>query len=543
MKACLFGAISLLSLASSGCSALVGIEDPTGDLPTTSAAGSGGVAGQNAGGAGSPGGSAGSAGQGNAGNAGNAGHAGNAGNAGSAGLAGSAGHAGMSGAAGGAGAGAGGIAGQSGAGQNQGGAGTAGVGGDAGAGGEAGQGGSAGQGGAGGDAGQGGAGGEAGQGGAGSAGMAGSAGASGQAGNGGQGGAPVCLSGNDPKVIYVSGKGDDANPGNDPANPKKTITSAVDAVKTQKLQDITVKVCRGTYAESNLMLDVPVSLRGGYDCCTWTRTGTFGYPTFDGVAETIIASSGAQDAPTLTISGLLLNSTVVVDGLTLQGPEAADLPGGGGAVGLRVTDKASPLVQDCQIDGGQTVATTGPGSIGVLVDTLARPEITHTSLTGGSGFASGTEQTGSIGLWVQQSAGVASIHDNTIDGGNGNGPHGSVGFLSQATTPATTPIANNEINGGKGQASNGTGSIGLHLLYSGGDPHLSAVVTGNTIDGGAGLGSDGPIGVRQQNADSSYLDGNLIYAGTAPLPGGGPLAGIKIVFSSMLAYNNLILGG
>ena len=122
--------------------------------------------------------------------------------------------------------------------------------------------------------------------------------------------------------------------------------------------------CKGTYSEMALSLSAPVSLRGAYDCATWTRTATFGYPTFDGVNATIVENgSPASQAQTLVLSGNVPSSTIV-DGLAMiAGAPALDAT----TEGVLVHGSASPVITDVEVTGGAGHSVSGYGSVALSI--------------------------------------------------------------------------------------------------------------------------------------------------------------------------------
>src|SRR5207302_10772533 len=89
--------------------------------------------------------------------------------------------------------------------------------------------------------------------------------------------AGICTPGCKGKLIYVSADaGNDGNDGCTPATAVKTIGAAIAFATTQDLRAHEIHVCRGTYAERRLILSHSTSLRGGYNCVSWTRAAEFG---------------------------------------------------------------------------------------------------------------------------------------------------------------------------------------------------------------------------------------------------------------------------
>src|SRR5262245_14566031 len=109
-------------------------------------------------------------------------------------------------------------------------------------------------------------------------------------------------------VLYVSAsRGNDANSGCSTGNPKHSIGAALSALTLDTRE---VHVCRGEYMEPGIALTLP--LYGGYDCTTWQRTATYGYPSFDGTNETVLLGVGVDSAVTVK------SGSVVLDGVTVK---------------------------------------------------------------------------------------------------------------------------------------------------------------------------------------------------------------------------------
>ena len=136
-----------------------------------------------------------------------------------------------------------------------------------------------------------------------------------------------CVSGCPGGVVYVSPAGSDGNIGCVQTAPKATVGGAIAYIKTLALVDHEVHVCRGTYREAKLRLDYPVSLRGGYECASWTRRAPFGWNglepmtgravAFDATNESILDPAGGPIV--LDISGASVTRAVTVDGFTIVG--------------------------------------------------------------------------------------------------------------------------------------------------------------------------------------------------------------------------------
>jgi hypothetical protein len=322
-------------------------------------------------------------------------------------------------------------------------------------------------------------------------------------------GAVLCPSG----VVYVSAAGDDSVDGCSPCAPKKTIVAALAQVASAlaKAPDggagapvTEIHVCKGSYSESGLALTVPASILGGYDCATWTRTVTYGYPTFDGTNATVVTNGNASaQAATLTVTAAL-GSAVHVDGLELQG-----LPGlTQASYAVSVTHGAALVLSNDQIEGAvgkMLTVSASPATAGVFING-ATPEITACSITGGAGQSSGV---GSAGVWIQgQSA--PSVHGNTIGGGSGSPASGGL-FAENYQMPLTsaqgTAIVGNIISAGDVAAA----AYGVRLLAG----QAEADVVGNVITAtGAQSGTAVGIDVGINASGPIVVSSNRIVVGS-----------------------------
>ena len=73
------------------------------------------------------------------------------------------------------------------------------------------------------------------------------------------------------RVLYVSGAGSEGNDGCSTDRPIKTISAALAFAAARQLNGFELRICGGVYAESGVSMTVPVTLRGGWNCVTWTR--------------------------------------------------------------------------------------------------------------------------------------------------------------------------------------------------------------------------------------------------------------------------------
>jgi hypothetical protein len=317
----------------------------------------------------------------------------------------------------------------------------------------------------------------------------------------------------DCSILYVSPQGEDGHSGCSPSAAKRTIGS-VSALGKE------VHVCKGSYQEGPVT--VTGTLKGAYDCMSWTRTAGYGYPLFDGTNETVI--SPGQAGAVVTVQGDA--TTILIDGFTIIGPTT----GTNASSALGVTGNASgnpmPKIANNRILGGATTSQSGTGSIGITA-TLSL-EITQNYIDGGSGTGSGTGKFGSVGIVAAGGTGPPliarqgpHIHLNQIHGGSGTGTNdsgGSAGLVLQELGNFQGPAAveNNEIDGGSGSTTTASSPSTCAVCASGN--RIDVDVISNSIDGGhARVGSAGStFGVQVLDIHSLNARRNRIYGGVGP---------------------------
>ncbi|WP_394822706.1 right-handed parallel beta-helix repeat-containing protein [Pendulispora albinea] len=347
---------------------------------------------------------------------------------------------------------------------------------------------------------------------------------------------PGCPAG----VLYVSNAGDDHNYGCAQTAPRKTIGATLGLARALGMKNHEIHVCAGTFRENGLAIDHPVSLRGGYDCTTWTRTEGYGMAGgFDGVNQTILEHVEAGGA-TLGIRGASVGPQVRVDGLTIRGGQFAQ---GGGAVLL--SSGAAPVLANNVIAGGSAVSTGDLiGSYGIYVQSGASPEITESAIAGGSGTGQGSF--GSVGIAMASDAGQPRIHGNRIDGGSGTTTLGvaSTGLLFAGKAPLTgdRAVRNNVIRGGTGRAlgASGTGSIGVIV-----NDAAAIELSKNVIEGGSSTcaGACPVRGVSVTRTQGARIVQNRIYGGDAT-PASATAWGVLVAESGdAVLENNMVHGG
>jgi hypothetical protein len=351
-------------------------------------------------------------------------------------------------------------------------------------------------------------------------------------------------------VLYVSDTtGSDSNSGCSPCFPKATVGAAIASLKALESPDagpsgypegFALHLCAGEYAELALVLDIPVSILGAYDCTTWQRTADYGWPNFDKVAETIIKNGNAnQSDQTLRVEGSTQDSDVVIDGLTFVGWEATSPPANSAA--LYVSLGATPIVTNNLIQGGSGVGngngggSTNIASVGLWIDG-ASPNVFHNEIDGGSGSDA---DWGSVGVFVRGAAASPFIHENRIRGGSGQSFDGG-SFGVRAVEGATMTVA-----GGNPLTQNeiwsGTGTDGGLMIPTAAGVYVQAVV--DIVNN--------EIHVDPSTASAAIVAGvvtftgitvarNRIHGGTAST---GSTVGVWVKGTGVKVENNMIHAG
>ncbi len=330
------------------------------------------------------------------------------------------------------------------------------------------------------------------------------------------------------KIVYVStATGDDARSGLDTKHPVKTIATGL--AKAAALgTGAEVHVCAGNYAESNLALKNDVVLLGSFDCLTWSRTSTYGFPTFDGKNASIVTNAAASVASNATLLvGAGVTSSTVIDGFTFAG--AANL--NGVSIGIDITGAASPTLKNDQIAGGGGHANGAAwGSIGVRVGGTSSAEIADCLIGGGSGQAT----SGSVGVLLQSVSSASggpgpSLHDSVVSGGTGASTGSSanpatVGVVVANSLNANRPLQNLVVTGTDKNGTSGS-SVGLLVVGMGG---VSATVVGSALEGGSGTaGGSTSAAVDVEAAGGSVsLLADRLYGGSRTA-GGSQTVGVQ----------------
>lgn len=346
-----------------------------------------------------------------------------------------------------------------------------------------------------------------------------------------------CAPGCPDHAVYVSGDGNDNASGCTITTPKRTIGAAIALLKTLGAQKHDVRVCRGTYEES-VALDYAASLSGGFECATWKRSAGYGYPTFDGVNETVV--TGSAGAPPITVSGV---QGVVIDGFTFRAKDGttARIPG---AISR---DGARPAFSSSKIAGGGGEIPASPASVGLALENGGSVELTKCTVEGGMAKNTSAGGYGSAGLFLASNAGNAHVVESTIEGGAGivSGGTGSIGVLGLGGSLGAGGIERSIIRGGTGRTAVGSAAYGIGFFTG---AAVDVEVSGSRVHGGLGRcsGACSVSGIALRTAGKVKLHGNRIHGGEVDpdLVDDIGYTGIRLSeFSNADVQNNAVFSG
>jgi len=322
------------------------------------------------------------------------------------------------------------------------------------------------------------------------------------------------IDGTEADAIFVSPKGDDANPGTK-AKPKQTLGAGLATVAAGNGKYLLVAA--GTYGRIDLgEKDSDVGVYGGYDPKTWSR-GSFArfFTLIRGTPEAILA--------------------VHATGIVLQQVEVAGVvePAyGASAYGIRAVDESRLSLQRDQINtspgvGGRDGATGVPGANGFAGgdgEPGACDEIDNVSNFGGKGGISPFGRSGGLGGF----GGIPFIGD----GGGNVGEEGQIGTLGGAGGKAGDVGApgkkgSDGSKGAPGAPGSGVGGStafagAVWMAQAGGSGSLGH--PGNGGGGGGGGGSQTGLFV-DDGAGNGGGGGGSGAAGGKPGTGGNPGGG------------------
>jgi hypothetical protein len=338
-------------------------------------------------------------------------------------------------------------------------------------------------------------------------------------------------------VVYVSNtSGNDSNDGTDPTKPKKTIAAAL-----TRAQSITsspeVHVCKGVYIEKGLSLSQTLKLLGAYDCSTWHRTASYGFPNFDGVNATTIQNADPSAQPaTLVVTGAVAPSATV-DGFTVQGAASNSTT----TAAVETLPSASPVLSNDILQGGGGTGVSGtagsgkPGSIGVAI-AGGSPEVTLCAVSGGSGNGN----IGSTGIAIGGN-GTPYVHDALVSGGSGVAASASdtatVGILVTTSMAQAQALKNLYVVANDDGVNSAGPTIGIDVAAVSGTP-INVDIQGSDIKGGVGTGGNAySAGVVVADASGTVrILGSHVYGGSRG--GGAPTYGAFVEGAGTLNVHN-----
>ena len=337
-------------------------------------------------------------------------------------------------------------------------------------------------------------------------------------------------------ILYVSTKGSDTYDGCTTALPLASIGAAIArAAATASTADAgarpEIHVCAGSYLENLAPVTANVTLLGGYNCTTWTRTADYGYPTFDAVNETRLGAAGATNGSgaTVTFNTAGVDASTVFDGFTVllsTNLVTATLLGFGStgdAYGILSVNKAVPTITNVHVSAGATAAGR---SIGIAGE-HASVRVMHDLVEAGGGQHS-------IAVYLFDDVAGALVQNNTLHGGSATST-ASEGLEVTTSQPLTgdNAIRGNSVEGGTGAGS----SIGITI------DNTTVSVVGNQISGGAPTCAQNcfSYGVLVRTTTNAFLADSNYVAGTTGSAFGFGIFATKT--SSPVVTNNVVFGG
>ena len=312
------------------------------------------------------------------------------------------------------------------------------------------------------------------------------------------------IDGNPAAALFVSAAG-----GHDPAagtraDPLNTVAAGVrDAAPQGK----NVYVAAGTYNEgSGVVLAANVSIYGGYDPATWSRSGA-GPTTIVGSPQGVLADSvtgvklqllsihatadiggTAYGVRAVNGSALVLEGDQIVAGAGTDGPAGSAGsagPGGGtggnGSTTVFGTAGTSPAG-----------ATGGHGGAPVIGSNDGHPGEPGIKVTGGGNFGAGGGAAIGYGRCGIAGTNGNSAPDNAVAGGTGS--PGANGAAGSSIGPATVGPTWHGNSGGAGEAGHAGGGGGGGGSGSGDSTFSPPASCTNQTSGGGGGGGGGGAG-------------------------------------------------
>jgi hypothetical protein len=201
-------------------------------------------------------------------------------------------------------------------------------------------------------------------------------------------------------VLYVSqASGNDSNEGLSQSKPLKSLRGAMALLEAKRLLGYEIRVCQGDYEEADLRITSAVTIRGSYNCVTWSRSDSFGKKGGfnDGNATRILRSAASTSPSTLDVEA---SGDVTLDGLVVNGGQGVS------PFGSALSVKAGSLFLRDVLAAG--AVGNAPGFTRGLVATSARVTIADSEFRGGAGATLAENDFASAAMTLDACSGTVS---------------------------------------------------------------------------------------------------------------------------------------
>jgi hypothetical protein len=338
-------------------------------------------------------------------------------------------------------------------------------------------------------------------------------------------------------TLYVSqANGNDGNEGLSTASPLKTLRGALGKIEALNLVGYEVRLCQGTYEETDARVTRALTVRGAYNCGTWTRSGSFGKKGGfrDPNATRITRSKASSETATLTVD---TKDTVSIEGIEVQGGESLPLSKALFAQNGALTLRDSLLIGTPSMAAGRTIG----------LDTLNESlDVADCEIRGGAAVvAAPDDDYASQGALLRASSGT--VRSTTISAGTGQGAAAAVGIYIQGSAASPLRIENNEVFGAASRGTprgsdNSAPFVGIYASRTKG-----LIVAANTVRGGTALSED--AGNRTTvlmgvfiNGESTVLEANRVDPGNVTGGANNYCYGMYVAGTASV-YNNAVSSG
>jgi hypothetical protein len=338
-------------------------------------------------------------------------------------------------------------------------------------------------------------------------------------------------------VLYVSqASGNDSNDGLATERPLKTLRGALGKIEALNLVGYEVHMCQGGYEETDARITRALTARGGYNCGTWTRSGSFGKKGGfkDPNATRITRSKSSSEANTLTVD---TKEKVTIEGIELQGGEGLALSRALFAQNGALTLRDSLLIGTPSMAAGRTIG----------LDTLNEVlDVADCEIRGGAAVVAAPDNDfASQGALLRASSGTFSA--NTVRAGTGQGAGGAVGIYVQEVAAMPLRVENNEVIGepSRGTPRGNDGGSAFAGIYATRTKDL--VLANNTVRGGTTLSEDAGnrttvlLGIASYS-ENSLIEGNRVDPGNVNGGANVYCYGMFVTGTAKI-YNNAVSSG